>query len=55
MCIRVGTRSWGDWNVFASGSTCDKVAAVMQGNVLDVVVRGYSATDLSEAEFAVAG
>ena len=44
----VGARSWGAWKAFASGSTCDKVSAVMEGSVLDVVVRGYSASDSSE-------
>jgi hypothetical protein len=39
--------TWAPWRGFPAGSTCDQIAAVMQGNVLTVVVRGFSATDPS--------
>ncbi len=42
------TQTWNDWQGFSVELTCDKITAVMQGNQLIVVVRGFSSTNVND-------
>jgi hypothetical protein len=43
----VSSRSWSSWHLMGSGSTCDKVSAVMSGNQVFLVIRGFSTSDVN--------
>ena len=42
----VQTQTWSAWQAIPSGTTCDKISAVIQDNELHVVMRGFSTTDV---------
>lgn len=49
ICIRtysLQTRDWSAWSVISGASTCDSPAAYQIGDVLNLVVRGFSPNDV---------